>query len=174
MKYLSLLLIVLGFCLTACNDNEEPALEVNLPVTTQYLPAGVIWDVTDTEFKEQIKPWVNTKWVVNSTEELPADPLGFDESYYKINFSNQTLLLYYDIANYNIVAYQSRYFRNTVENTYNWSILLGISGKLNEDDAQIEKLLFSRYALLVPKLPENAEVQISTSILDHNWDWDED
>ena len=117
---------------------------------------------------------MNTKWVVNSTEELPADPLGFDESYYKINFSNQTLLLYYDIANYNIVAYQSRYFRNTVENTYNWSILLGISGKLNEDDAQIEKLLFSRYALLVPKLPENAEVQISTSILDHNWDWDED
>lgn len=172
MKYLSILLIALSFCLTACNNNDEPPIEVNLPITTQYLPTGVIFENSDKEFRAKIKPFVNTKWIVNSVDELPNDPLGFSENYYKIGFSNHTLLLFYDIDIYNLVSYQNRYFRNTVENTYNWSILFGISGKLNEDDSNIEKLFFARYALLVPKLPDNADVKIQTSIIDHNWDWD--
>lgn len=174
MKYLGLILIALCFCLTACNHNEEPPVEVNLPITTQYLPSGVIWDTSDAEFKEKIIPWLSKKVIVNSVDEIPNDPLGFTENYYKINYTNQTLLLYYDVDIYNFVSCHNRYFRNTVENTYNWSIQFGISGKLNEDDSNLERLLFCRYAILVPKLPEDADVNIFISLVDNNWDWDKD
>ncbi len=146
-------------------------MEVNLPINTQYLPSGVIFDVTDADFKETVKPWLNKKLIVNSVDEMPDDPLGFNESYYKINFNNNTLLLYYDLDFYNIVSYQNRYYRNNIEKSYYWSIQIGINGKLNEDDNNIEKVIFSRYALLVPKLPENADVNVYISLTDHNWDW---
>ncbi len=61
--------------------------------------------------------------------------------------------------------------RNNIEKSYYWSIQIGINGKLNEDDNNIEKVIFSRYALLVPKLPENADVNVYISLTDHNWDW---
>lgn len=170
MKYLSLLIIAIGLCLTSCNHNDGPALEVNIAINEQFVPGNVIFSLSDTEFKDKIKPWYNKKVVVNSAQELPADPLGFNESYYKIDFKNHTLLIYYDIHDYNVVSYSNRYYRNTVENTYNWTIMLGISGTI-ADGEEGARAIFSRYAVLVPKLSENAEVKIWNSLVDHNFDW---
>ncbi|MCM1032898.1 MAG: hypothetical protein NC405_03995 [Odoribacter sp.] len=113
---------------------------------------------------------MNKQVVVNSVDEIPNDPLGFAESYYKINFTENTLLLCYQIHDYNIVSITNRYYRNIVENTYNWSINLGISGEINSGDKS-EKAIISRYAILVPKLPTDAKVEIWHGLTDHNWDW---
>lgn len=173
MKYLSLILIALSLCITACNHNNEPPVEVNLPIREQFVPGNIIFDMSDTEFKDKVKPWMNKQVVVNSKEEIPDDPFGFQESYYKINFAENTLLLCYQIHDYDIVSITNRYYRNTVENTYNWSIVLGISGLINDDEEK-EKAIISRYAILVPKLPADANVRIWHGLVNHNWDWDKD
>ncbi len=173
MKYLSLILIALSFCLTACNNNNEPPTEVNLPIREQFIPGNVIFSMSDTEFKDKVKPWFNKQFVVNSVEEIPNDPLGFPESYYKIDFKENTLLLCYQINDYNTVSVTNRYYRNMVENTYYWCINLGVSGDINNGDNK-DQAIISRYAILVPKLPIDADVKIYFGITDHNWDWDKD
>lgn len=170
MKYLSLVIIALGICLTACRHNDGPQMEVNMQIYEQFVPANVMFSLSDTEFKDKIKPWYDKKVIVNSVEELPADPLGFNESYYKINFKDQTLLIYYDVHNYDVVSHSNRYYRNTVDRTYNWMISLGINGTIDKGE-EVERAIFSRYAILVPKLPENADVNIWSSLINHDFDW---
>lgn len=170
MKYLSLVIIALGICLTSCRYNDGPQMEVNMQIHEQFVPANVMFSLSDTEFKDKIKPWYDKKVIVNSVEELPADPLGFNESYYKINFKDQSLLIYYDVHDYDVVSYSNRYYRNTVDRTYNWVIMLGVNGTIdNGEDG--ERAIFSRYAILVPKLPENADVRIWSSLINHDFDW---
>ncbi len=171
MKYLSLIIIAFSIFITACNHNNQPPTTVNLPINEQFLPMNVEFNMSDTEYKQQTRPWWDKGVVVNSSEEIPNDPFGFQESYYKINFKNNTLLLYYQIHDYNVVSITNMFYRNTVENTYNWSINLGISGDINEGD-KIEKAIISRFAILVPKLPTDANVKFWHGLRDHNWNWD--
>lgn len=171
MKHLSILFIALTLCLAACNKNNEPPVEVQLPIREAFLPENVLFDYSDKDFLNRLKDWNNKKVVVNSVDEIPNDPIGFNESYYKIDFTDQTMLLYYMVHDYDVVSYNNIYFRNTVENTYNWTISLGVNGEINEDD-NVEKLIFSRYAILVKKLPDNADIIIWKNISDHSWSWD--
>ena len=170
MKHLTILFVLLILCLPACNKNSEPPLEVKLPISEEFVPANVIFDYSDKDFLNKLKEWNNKKVVVNSVEEMPDDPLGFNEYFYKINFSDQTLLLYYQLHDYDVVSYENIYYRNTKENNYNWTIYLGINGEINDED-NIEKLIISRYAILVKKLPDNADVCIWQSISDHSISW---
>lgn len=172
MKYLSLILFAFSLLLTSCNHSDEPPMTINLPIREQFVPCNLAFKKSDTELAQQLRPWYKMRLIVNSKSELPEDPFGFAESFYRINYSDNTLLLYYDIAQYNIVSYSNLYYKNTVENTYNWSMNLGISGLLNEDD-EVENLVLSRYAILVPKLPADADVVMWQSLVDHNWDWSE-
>ncbi len=171
MKYLSVILITLCICLAGCSKNEPPT-EVRLTIREQFIPENLKFSTADNELKEKIKPWSNKEMVVNSTDEIPEDPIGFAESFYKINFSNNTLLLCYFVHDYNVVSVNNYYYKNTIEKTFNWSINLGISGRLNEDDI-IEDAYLSRYAILVPKIPSDSKVIIWHGLTDHNWDWDE-
>ena len=170
MKYLSILIFAIGLCVTSCHHKGEPPLEINLSIVEQFVPGNVRFSMSDAEFKGKIKPWINKKIIVNSVDELPADPLGFNESFYKINFRNYTMLIYYDLHDFNVVSYSNRYFRETVDGTYNWSISLGVSGRINDGDEWHDAIV-SRYAILVSKLPDDVDVRIWTGVYDKNWDW---
>ena len=170
MRYLSLVLIAVSLFLAACNKNEETSTVVDLPIREQFVPGNIVFDMSDTEFKDKVRPWVNRELIVNSEDEIPDDPFGFPESYYKINFTENTLLLCYDIHDYNVVSVTNWYYRYTIDNTYSWCINLGVSGKINEGEER-EKAIISRYAILVRKLPADAKVKIYYGLLDHNWDW---
>lgn len=170
MKYLSLILIALSFCLTACNNNDEPVINGFIPIHQDFLPGSVIFEVNDTEFRDKIKGWNNEKVIVNSIEELPNDPLGFTESYSKINFSDQTLLLYYQTHSYDIVSYSSSMIKNNQEQLYDWVIRLGTGGDINFGD-DLERLVFTRYAILIPKTPvTTSDLRVVFSVFDLNWD----
>lgn len=77
MKHICFVFIALTICLTACKHDNEPPSEVNLPITTQFLPSGVLFSLSDTEFVEKIKPWISKVVIANSVDEIPKDPLGF-------------------------------------------------------------------------------------------------
>ncbi len=171
MKLSVALLFGMGIWLTGCNRNNEPPMEIELPVNEQYLTANLEFSMSDEVTKDLIKPWANRQCVVNSLAEIPDDPFGFDESFYKINFKYNTLLLCYQVHDYNVVSYTNRYYFNTVEDTYNWTIRLGINGTINEGDER-ESVILSRYALLVPKLPADANVSVWFGLTDHGWVWD--
>ncbi len=109
MKYLSLFLIALSLCLNACTHNDEPPTQVNLSIRQEFLPCNVIFSISDYEFKDNIKPWLNKQLVVNSVDEIPNDPIGFTGSYYKINFKENTLLLAYQINDYNVISVTNCY-----------------------------------------------------------------
>lgn len=163
-------MVALGICLSACNNNNEPPMEVNLLINEQFVASNITFSKADTEYKEELRPWYNKRVVVNSADEIPDDPFGFAQSFYKINYKNNTLLLCYLMHDYNVVSVTNRYYKNNVENTYNWIVSLGVSGLINEDESG-DKLILSRYAILVPKLPADANVQVWHGLLDHNWDW---
>ena len=83
MRYLSLVLIAVSLFLAACNKNEETSTVVDLPIREQFVPGNIVFDMSDTEFKDKVRPWVNRELIVNSEDEIPDDPFGFPESYTK-------------------------------------------------------------------------------------------
>lgn len=172
MKYLNLLLVALVFILPACNNNDEPIPFKNIPVIESFLPVTVIFKESDTEFRDRIKGWNNEKIVVNSSSELPDDPLGFTGYYSKINYKDYTLLLYYAVHTYDMISYRSNVINNTSEKSYDWKIILGAYGDLNNGE-KVERLAFTRYAVLVGKIPATeSNLKITLSVTDHNWSWE--
>lgn len=168
MKYLSIILIALCLCFTACNNNDEPIPNGNVTIIESYLPGTIIFEESDMEFRNKIKGWNNEKRIVNSASELPNDPLGFTEAYSKINFNEYTLLIYYNVHTYDIISYRCNVIKNNSEDLYDWNIILGVSGDLNYND-QIERLAFTRYAVLVRKIPVNeSNLRILFSVTSHN------
>ena len=168
MKHLTFLLITLALCLTGCNNHDETPYETILPINESFLPTDVVISKSDSEFKEVYRKWNGKTVLVNSIDELPEDPIGFDSAYSKISFADQTLILYYAAHRYEVLSYRNRFYRNNVEKTINWAIVLGISGEIDGED----EFIFTRYAILVPKMPEGVEPLIWFSITDHNWDWE--
>lgn len=170
MKYLNLILIALCLCFTACNSNDEPIPNSSIPIYESYLPGNVIFEVNDTEFRDKIKGWNNEMFIVNSLDELPNDPLGLPESFSKINFTDKTLLVYYNVHTYDIVAYESQIIKNNTEGQYDWIIRLVTSGDLNYSD-EIERMAITRYAILIPKTSVTiSNLRVIFSVYDHDWD----
>lgn len=107
---------------------------------------------------------------MNSLSELPNDNLGFSNAYKGIDFEKYTLLLYYRVHDWNIDTFRNLYYRNNIEQNYNWNIHLGTS---TIPDANSETLRITRFAILVHKIPENVEINIWTSLSAIDWDWEE-
>lgn len=167
MRYLSIL--ILSFCclLCSCNHNE-PALEVVLPISETYVPSSIeLPNDLDEEQKRNLIHLVNTNHhIVNSAAELPDDPMGFSDAYNNINFKNSTLLINYVLHDYSIDTYNNRYYRNTKENTYNWVINIGSASNL---DVDTDNTLLTRFAILVKKLPADADFKLSYGLTSLGW-----
>lgn len=169
MKYFASLLLVVCMALWSCSSDNEPSTETALPVEAAYLPGSVQFSLDDTDWVEKIKKWSNRKFVVNSLRDLPNDPLGFNEDFLDINFDECTLLLAYDIHNYPIDSYRTRYYLDNTEDTYCWMVIVGTNDMPNQWG---EEWYFTRYALLVKKLPADAHVKFGLASTAINWDWE--
>jgi len=170
VKYISAVLVALCAMFCSCDrNNDEPSAETALQIVESYVPATVVFYSDDSEWIDKIKKWPDKRFVVNDLSELPDDPLGFSNAYNGINFRDYTLLIAYDIRDWPIDTYRVRYYRDNVKGTYNWSIHLGTS---TVPDGSSEQLYFSRYAILVRKLPADAEITVWFSMGALNWGWE--
>lgn len=168
MKYLTILLVAMSLTLCSCNNNNELDLEIELPISETYIPATIEFNNNsiDEEHKSNIIHLANHTHIINSVSELPDDPMGFSEAYYKINFKESTLLINYVLHDYTIDTYSNRYFRNTKENSYNWSVNMGTASDIDIDTDDIQ---FTRFAILVRKLPADAQVKSWFGLTQLGW-----
>lgn len=171
MKYLSSILIILCFILSSCHNNDStPPTETMLPVVKHYVPTSVKFQRSDKEFFDKAKAFSQKTFIVNSVHELPSDPIGFSNAYHSINFKDNTLLVTYGLHSWLLETCSNTYYRDNVEKTYNWAIRMGTS---YEPDPESEYLYFTRFALLVNKVPQDTEVIITPYVSALGWDWDE-
>ena len=168
MRFLTIFVLSSLLLLCSCNNNDEPPTETMLSVSEAYIPCTVSFNVNDTEFVNKIKEWSDKKYIVNDLSELPDDPLGFSDAYKKMDFNQYTLLITYDIHNWEIDTYRNRYYFDNIEKTYNWAICVGTS-TVPDDNA--EPWYFTRYAILVKKLPQDAKIKMWFSLGAINWDF---
>lgn len=157
MKYLTVLVMSLLLLCSCDGDKMEPSTEKTLRIEQSYQPCTSEFNIHDTEWVEKIKGWSDKKFIVNDLSELPNDPLGFSDLYTGIDFSKYTLLLTYDIHNWNIDVYRNRYYYDTIRETYNWTIF---TGTYTNPDENSEIWYFTRYAILVDKLPADTGVRM--------------
>lgn len=156
--------------LAACNHSEEPPMEVKLPIIEPYLPVTKVVERSDEATVAMCREWHEKTLVVNSKEEIPQDDLiGFSTAYTGVNFEQYTLLLHYKMHRWDIDTYYNYYVRNTVENTYDWTMRIGVSTLSDDTKTTIN---FTRFGLLVRKLPADADVRtwISLSAAGMGWD----
>lgn len=162
-KLIAIFLSVCALTVTAsCNRNNEPPSESAISITDAYLPKTIAFERSDSLLFNKCKDFNNKQFVVNSYDELPADPLGFNSSYSTIDFSKNALLLVYKIQHYTIDTYRNRYVRNNIENTYDWTISIGTS--TSEKDVDMSKVYFTRFAIVVPKLVAGFELKTWFSV----------
>lgn len=173
MKNLSLIIIAtLSLLFYSCNNNNEPNLEIDLRITESYLPVSVEFNKNDydDEQKRQLIHLVNNDHIINDVSDIPDDPIGLNDAFGiafgNINFKEFTLLIKYIFNDYTIDTYSNRYYRNTKENTYNWTIDVGSASVLNVDS---DTTRFTRFAILVKKLPEDAKVKTWYGLTDLGW-----
>lgn len=93
--------------------------------------------------------------------ELPADPFGFNEDFMSIDFSKYTLLLQYVIHDWKIDTYKNIWSWNSYNEYYGWVAAFRTA---TEPGPNPEKYYFTRCAILVNKLPENANVKCLMSL----------
>lgn len=163
MKQLSLLIFMTTMLFCSCNNNREPDLEIELPINSAFIPATIEIDKNELSEQEraEIMSLVNNKHIVNDIAELPGDPIGYNDAFYKIDFQANTLLIMYIYHTWDIDSYANRFYRNTNDNSFNWAVRLGITTK---DDEDTEFIQFTRFAILVKKLPVDATVETWSSV----------
>lgn len=168
MKYFSPLFVILSLALFSCNNNDSPDLEITLPVAETYVPASIEFDVhdIDDEQKRDLIRLANNDHIINDVAELPDDPIGFGEAYHKINFTEYTLLIDYVLHDYTIDTYSTRFFRNTKENSFNWSVNIGTASDMSIETGLMR---FTRFAILVRKLPADAQVKFWLGLTQLGW-----
>lgn len=170
MKYLNLFILSLGLLLCSCNRNNDVPTETLMSITQQYLPATVVFQQSDKDFLDKAIELHDKKFIINSLSELESDPFGFSDAYRGIDFDNYTLLIIYKLHDWVIDTYRNRYYRNNLDKTYNWAILVGSSTVPGEpvDDT----LYFTRFAILVNKVPQDTDVVMWLSLGALNWGWE--
>lgn len=167
MKTSTLILITFLTLLCSCNNHNDLPGETTLPIAQTYLPVTLTLNRNDSELVEKIKPLVDEKYIINDLSELPQDPWGFSEAYNNINFKQNTLLVTYSVHTWEIDTYRNRYYRDNVKRTYNWSRHVGYATSYPDDE-----YAFTRFAILVNKIPADAEVDFWLSLGSLNWEWD--
>lgn len=170
MKYYISVLIAFSLALGSCNRNNDLPTETQLSIMESYLPVSAQFQKSDKEFVESIKEFVYKNCIINDLSELPDDPLGFSPAYSHINFNEYTLLIFYEIHRWNIDSYRNRYYRNNIEGTNNWIVYIGTS--TTPDDEMVDRYYFTRFAILVKKIPANIDVKFWYSLQSLNSDWD--
>lgn len=168
MKYLTLLFLSLSLLLCSCGNNDEPPLEVSLPISKTYLPASVEFNTDDLseEQKRELIHLANNDHVITTVAELPQDPIGLSDAYRKINFNENTLLIKYVLHDYTIDTYSNTYYRDTKENSYNWYVNIGTASDTNVDT---DNTSLTRFAILVRKLPADAKVRFWVGLTQLGW-----
>lgn len=170
MKYLVAVVFAVGVLLCgACNRNNDVPAETTLSIIDTYVPVTVQFKKGDTEFVGKIRDMVDNEFVVNSLSELPDDPLGFSAAYNNINFKEYTLLVSYHVHPWKIDTYRSRYYHDNIENTNVWTIHIGTSTR--PDEYIEDQYYFTRFAILVKKIPASFGIKFWYSIGSLNTDW---
>lgn len=158
MKQFGFLLFMATLLFCSCNNNNEPDLEIELPIIGSFIPASI--EINKNEIgekeKDEIMNLVHSKHIVNDVSELPNDPIGPNEAFYNVDYREQTLLIMYLYKRWTIDTYSNRFYRNTEDNSYNWVVNLGTSSDLDDDTDFVH---FTRFAIVVRKLPADADVQ---------------
>lgn len=170
MKYLNILIVALCLCLSSCGGNDEPKANVEINIYDSFLPSNITINRSDIKLIEECKKFTNQTLVVNSKSDLPNDPFSTAETFSKIGFNNQSLLICYQVHSYDILSYHNRFVKNNSDKTYDWTVTLGINGDAVDS---FDQLIFTRYAILVPRLPKNAELKVLFGVKSYSWYWDE-
>lgn len=158
MKQLSFFILISILLLSSCNNNNEPDLTIELPINLVYIPASIEINKADLDEQElkNIMNLVNNKHIINDISEIPDDPIGQNEAFYHINYNEQTLLIMYIFKKWSLDSYYNVFYKDTKENSFNWVVKLGTTTDL-DDETEVVKL--TRFAILVRKLPENANLK---------------
>lgn len=169
MKYIyfPLLIFFLGF-ITSCGNNDDAPAESQIRIQDEFLPSSLTFNTTDKNFYDLCKQWSDTHWIINSAKELPKDPIGFNDSYKNINFSEYSLLVVYRLHNFTIDTYQNNLVKNNLENTYNWFLSIGGSNFGNDN---YDTLSFTRFAIKINKIPDNANLEVWWGFKDMSYEW---
>lgn len=164
-KYFSFLILTICMMLASCGK-DDPTGSVDLAIYDTFLPASIVVDRSDSSMIEACKYFDQQKLVVNSKNELPDDPFGSEETFSSINFSTQTLLISYYVHTFDLLSCNNMVIRNYDENTYDWTISMGIKG--NAVDSY-DQLIFTRFAILMPKLNKKADLKVYYGISNYGW-----
>lgn len=158
MKKLGFLILMVSLMFCSCNNNNDPDLEIELPIYAVFMPATIELNKADISEQEraEIMKLVNNTHVVNDISEIPNDPFVKNDVFDCVNFNEQTLLIIYHFKSWTIETYSNRFFRNTQENSYNWVVRIG-TGPVNDEPTETVQL--TRFAILVRKLPPDADVK---------------
>lgn len=168
MKQISLIVFIMTLLLSSCGHDDPPA-SVEIPIYDSFVPASIVVNRDDTVLVEECRDWTRKSFVVTSVEEIPDDPFKSTQSFSKIGFSDQALLIYYDVHSYDVLSCSNKYIRNNTDKTYEWTINLGINGDAVDS---FNQLILTRYAILVPKLQKNYQLKVWSGVKDYNWNWD--
>lgn len=163
MRRLGLFVFILSMLLCSCNNNNEPDLVIELPINSVYVPVSIEINKADLDEQErkELLNLANNKHIVNDVSEVPNDPIGKNQAFYNVNYNENTLLIMYIFKTWPIETYSNLFYRNTEDNSYNWLVKLGTFLGYDEDSEAIQ---FTRLAILVRKLPAEADVQTWYSI----------
>lgn len=158
MKNLGVLIFTFILLFCSCNNNNNPDLEIELSINSAFIPASIAINKDEIDEQEQteIMNLINNKHIVNDVSEIPNDPIGHNEAFYDINYNEQTLLIMYLYDRWTFETYSNRFYKNTQENSYNWVVKLGTTGEYDKDN---DVMQLTRFAILVRKLPTDADVQ---------------
>ena len=157
MKFSSLLFIAISLFLCSCNNNDDPSLEIALPIDGTFIPASVDLNLNqiDEEQRRNIILLTTNEHIINDASELPVDPIGFSETFKEIDFSKYTLLIKYVLHDYSIDTYSNSYYRNTRDNSYNWTVNIGTTSDTGINN---DVIYLTRFAIYVNKIPADAQV----------------
>lgn len=169
MRHFTFLTIVLlCLLLSSCGGKDEPKGNVPLSINDAFIPVSIIVNRSDKAMVEECKIFSNKDMVVQSKSNLPDDPFDSDKTFDAIDFNYNTLLITYYVHTYNLLSCNNYFVRNYTDNTYDWTINMGITGDAVDS---FDQLIFTRFAILVPKLQKNADLKVYYGIGNYKWDW---
>ena len=151
----------LGF--SSCNKNDANPIYISLPIVETFEPMMkeiIIYETNDKpSFREHV-------YVVNSIDELPNDYIfGNDEFLDKdIDFSQYSLIIFYDHEFGKIVSTRCRWVYATDFNKYQVSISYEIEKGSDVVDGEFDLVTYVRGAMLVDQIPSSSDVIMSVGV----------
>lgn len=179
MKKSHLLTILISIiCLSACNNHSEDDMDVRLPIAYELEPRSTIIQWGDMTSDER-KKYHREGYVVNSLSDLPDNLIFSNKDLIAadIDFSQYTLLLYYQLFPGYVISHYYGWCYNNPEKVYrlysNFETVDGIkpadpdSSTQPSDNPELtdssytlpDDFTYYRSAIVVPKIPASAKVE---------------